>query len=51
VAQGAGDGGFVGFGKSGENRIRKARMQNRMKGKGKGRKKSDPLKSLSAKRK
>lgn len=51
VAEGAGDGGFVGFGRSGENRIRKARMQNRMKGKGKGRKKADPLKSLSARKK
>jgi ATP-dependent RNA helicase DDX56/DBP9 len=54
VAQGAatGDGGFVGFGKNSENRIRKARMHNRIKGgKGKGRKKSDPLKSLSVKKK
>ena len=43
--------GFVGVQKSSENRIRKARMQNRMKGKGKkpvGRK-EDPLKTFNAK--
>ncbi|GAB7347354.1 hypothetical protein MBLNU459_g4290t1 [Dothideomycetes sp. NU459] len=47
-----GEGGFVGFGKTGENRIRKARISNRMKGKGRkgAGKKVDPLKSLSAKR-
>lgn len=51
IAQG--EGGFVGFGKGSENRIRKARISNRMKGKGKkatGRK-ADPLKSLNGKRK
>ncbi|KAL8668722.1 MAG: hypothetical protein Q9168_006660 [Polycauliona sp. 1 TL-2023] len=43
--------GFVGFRKEGENRIRKARMQKRMSGKGKkpaGRK-LDPLKTFNAK--
>ncbi|KAF6225211.1 hypothetical protein HO133_010408 [Letharia lupina] len=43
--------GFVGLRKNTDNRIRKARMQNRMKGKGKkpaGRK-SDPLKTFNAK--
>ena len=43
--------GFVGLRKITDNRIRKARMQNRMKGKGKkpaGRK-SDPLKTFNAK--
>ncbi|KAJ9625786.1 ATP-dependent DNA/RNA helicase [Taxawa tesnikishii (nom. ined.)] len=47
-----GDGGFVGFGKTSENRIRKARMHNRMKGKGKkpAARRADPLKTLSAKR-
>lgn len=43
--------GFVGLRKSTDNRIRKARMQNRMKGKDKkpaGRK-SDPLKTFNAK--
>ena len=43
--------GFVGLRKTTDNRIRKARMQNRMKGKGKklaGRK-SDPLKTFNAK--
>lgn len=52
IAPPGGD-GLVGFAKTTENRIRKARMQNKMKGKGKkaaGGKKTDPLKSLSAKR-
>jgi len=42
---------LVGFGKSSENRIRSARMKNRLKGKGKktGARK-DPLKSLGSKR-
>jgi len=43
--------GFVGLRKTNDNRIRRARMQNRMKGKGKkpaGRK-SDPLKTFNAK--
>ena len=43
--------GFVGLRKTTDNRIRRARMQNRMKGKGKkpaGRK-SDPLKTFNAK--
>lgn len=46
------DSAFIGFGKTNENRIRKARVQNRMKGKGRktGVKKADPLKSLNAKR-
>jgi len=45
--------GMVGFGKLSENRIRRARMQNRLKGKGKGRKtnaRKDPLKLASKKR-
>ena len=45
------DVGFVGLRKPTDNRIRKARMQNRMKGKGRkpsGRK-SDPLKTFNAK--
>jgi len=44
--------GSVGFQKIGENRIRKARMQNRLKGKGKktGGRKADPLKTLRSKR-
>lgn len=47
-----GDAALVGFAKTSENRIRKARVQNRMKGKGrKTAKKADPLKSLNAKRK
>ena len=43
--------GFVGLRKSTDNRIRKARMQNRMKGKGKKPvgQKSDPLKTFNAK--
>jgi len=44
--------GMVGFGKLSENRIRRARMQNRLKGKGKGRKtnaRRDPLKLGSKK--
>ena len=45
------DVGLVGFGKTSENRIRKARMQNRLKGKGKkSGVKKDPLKSLGSKR-
>lgn len=43
--------GFVGLRKTTDNRVRKARMQNRMKGKGRkptGRK-SDPLKTFNAK--
>lgn len=42
--------GFVGLRKTTDNRIRKARMQNRMKGKGKktARQKSDPLKTFNA---
>lgn len=48
-----GEGGFVGFGKTGENRIRKARINNKMKGKGRKStaRKADPLKSLNGKRK
>lgn len=45
------DAGFIGLRKTTDNRIRKARMQNRMKGKGRqpaGRK-SDPLKTFNAK--
>lgn len=47
------DSAFVGFGKTTENRIRKARGTNRMRGKGRKPtgKKADPLKSLNAKRK
>ena len=47
------DAALIGFGKTTENRIRKARVQNKMKGRGRktGAKKSDPLKSLNAKRK
>ncbi|KAL6716861.1 ATP-dependent DNA/RNA helicase [Lecanora helva] len=43
--------GFVGFRKSTDNRIRKARLQNRMKGKGRkaSTKRSDPLKTFNAK--
>ena len=43
--------GFVGLRKTTDNRIRKARMQNRMKGKGTkpARRKSDPLKTFNAK--
>ena len=43
--------GFVGLKKTTDNRIRKARMQNRMRGKGikSARRKSDPLKSFNAK--
>ncbi|KAI9809999.1 MAG: ATP-dependent DNA/RNA helicase [Pycnora praestabilis] len=46
-----GDVGFVGIRKTNENRIRKARMNNRAKGKGKiaGGKKADPLKTFNAK--
>ncbi|KAL8692904.1 MAG: hypothetical protein Q9218_002162 [Villophora microphyllina] len=46
-----GDIGFVGFHKTTENRIRKARMQKRMSGKGKkpGGRKLDPLKTFNAK--
>jgi ATP-dependent RNA helicase DDX56/DBP9 len=43
--------GFVGVRKETVNRIRKARMEKRMKGKGKGRKRSDPLKSFGKARK
>lgn len=48
-----GDSGFIGLGKSSENRIRKARMANRAKGKGKkaGGRKMDPLKTFRAKSK
>ena len=43
--------GFVGIRKASENRIRKARMQNRVKGKGKktGGRKVDPLRTFNAK--
>ena len=43
--------GFVGLRKATDNRIRKARMQNRMKGKGRKAtvRKSDPLKTFNAK--
>jgi len=43
--------GFVGIGKTCENRIRKARMANRAKGRGKkaGGRKTDPLKTFKAK--
>lgn len=43
--------GFVGVGKTSENRIRKARIQNRMKGKGRkvGGRKANPLKTFNAK--
>lgn len=43
--------GFVGMGKTSENRIRKARMHNRMKGRGRNAigKKLDPLKTFNAK--
>ena len=43
--------GFVGLRKTTDNRIRKARMQNRMRGKGmkSARRKSDPLKTFNAK--
>ena len=43
--------GFVGLRKTTDNRIRKARMQNRMKGKGRKAsvKKSDPLRTFNAK--
>ena len=43
--------GFVGMRKTSENRIRKARMQNRMKGNGRkvGGRKTDPLKTFNAK--
>ena len=46
-----GDMGFVGMGKTSENRIRKARMHNRMKGRGRNAigKKLDPLKTFNAK--
>ena len=46
-----GDIGFVGMGKTNENRIRKARTHNRMKGRGRNAigKKLDPLKSFNAK--
>jgi len=45
------DVGFVGLRKTTDNRIRKARMQNRMKGKGRNTstKRSDPLKTFNAK--
>ena len=45
------DGGFVGIRKTSENRIRKARMANRAKGRGKkaGGRKVDPLKTFKAK--
>lgn len=46
-----GEGGLsVGFNKLSENRIRSARMKNRMKNKKPGGRKADPLKTLSAKR-
>ncbi len=43
--------GFVGVRKTSENRIRKARMQNRLKGKGRmvGGRKANPLKTFNAK--
>lgn len=46
-----GDIGFVGIRKTSENRIRKARMTNKAKGKGKkvGGRKADPLKTFKAK--
>lgn len=46
-----GDIGFVGMRKTSENRIRKARMHNRMKGRGRNAigKKLDPLKTFNAK--
>lgn len=46
-----GDIGFVSIGKTSENRIRKARMHNRMKGRGRNAvgKKLDPLKTFNAK--
>ena len=46
-----GDIGFVGIGKTSENRIRKARMHNRMKGRGRNAigKRLDPLKTFNAK--
>lgn len=43
--------GFVGVRKEASNRIRRARMEKRMKGKGKGGKRSDPLKSFGRARK
>lgn len=43
--------GLVGMGRQSENRIRRARERNRMKGKGKARRKVDPLKSFSAAKK
>jgi ATP-dependent RNA helicase DDX56/DBP9 len=43
--------GFVGVRKDTANRIRRARMEKRMKGKGKGGKRSDPLKSFGKARK
>jgi ATP-dependent RNA helicase DDX56/DBP9 len=43
--------GFVGVRKETANRIRKARMEKRMKGKGKGGKRTDPLKSFGKGRK
>ena len=45
------DGGFVGIRKTSENRIRKARMMNKAKGRGKraGGRKVDPLKTFKAK--
>ncbi|KAI9799968.1 MAG: ATP-dependent DNA/RNA helicase [Sarcosagium campestre] len=48
----AGDVGFVGFAKTSENRIRKAHMQKKLRGKGKrggGARKVDPLKSFKTK--
>lgn len=43
--------GFVGVRKETANRIRKARMEKRMKGKGKGGKRADPLKNFGKGRK
>ena len=43
--------GFVGVRKETSNRIRRARMEKRMKGKGKGGKRLDPLKSFGKSRK
>lgn len=43
--------GFVGLRKETANRIRRARIEKRMKGKGKGGKRSDPLKSFGKARK
>jgi ATP-dependent RNA helicase DDX56/DBP9 len=44
--KGAKDLGFIGYRKEGGNRIRKARLQARHKGKNKGKPKRDPLKSF-----